>query len=336
MPVYNAESYLTYCVESLVKQTLKECEFIFIDDGSTDESLEILKWFLNTDERIVLFKQPNNEGVSSARNLGIEHANGEYIGFVDADDYVQKDMYEKLYKVAKNANVDIVVSNIEYEVNGKSKVSEMQFPTNKVLENEIIENEILPYFLLKDDLNSVCNKLFKREIIKKNKFRFNTELTLGEDGLFSLECFSQSRSCYFLNYTGYHYREVNGSATRNILKKDYFKNALELYKQEVSMDIYQKCDFVILEKMKTTRFINSVISYIHIYFTPNNDVSFFNRYMYVKSMISNKQVKQALPVYLQYNKEKFNWYDRLILKMIKRNFALGIYGATVYSRFRSR
>lgn len=101
VPVFNAEKYLKMCLNSLVSQTLKNIEIICIDDGSTDNSLAILDKFKSKDDRIKIIKQ-KNYGVSMARNNGISEAQGEYIGFVDADDWVDKDFFEKLYNAAQN------------------------------------------------------------------------------------------------------------------------------------------------------------------------------------------------------------------------------------------
>lgn len=109
VPVFNAEKYLKMCLNSLVSQTLKNIEIICIDDGSTDNSLAILDKFKSKDDRIKIIKQ-KNYGVSMARNNGISEAQGEYIGFVDADDWVDKDFFEKLYNAAQKYNADIATA----------------------------------------------------------------------------------------------------------------------------------------------------------------------------------------------------------------------------------
>ena len=109
VPVFNAEKYLKMCLNSLVSQTLKNIEIICIDDGSTDNSLAILDKFKSKDDRIKIIKQ-KNYGVSMARNNGISEAQGEYIGFVDADDWVDKDFFEKLYNATQKYNADIATA----------------------------------------------------------------------------------------------------------------------------------------------------------------------------------------------------------------------------------
>ena len=146
IPVYNCEKYIEECIESLINQTLQECEFIFVNDGSKDKSEEIIKKYADKDERITLINQKNS-GVSVARNIGIKKAVGEYIGFVDADDYVESDYYEKLYNTAKNNNCSIVVCNWKSRLNGKDSEFILPFIKNKVMNKKDIEDKI--HFLLK-------------------------------------------------------------------------------------------------------------------------------------------------------------------------------------------
>ena len=108
VPVYNVEKYLRQCVDSIVNQSLKEIEIICINDGSTDNSLQILEGYAQRDKRIKIINK-RNEGLSTARNTGMEYATGEYIGFVDSDDFINEKMYENLYKNAKSNKSDIVM-----------------------------------------------------------------------------------------------------------------------------------------------------------------------------------------------------------------------------------
>lgn len=111
IPIYNVEKYLRRCLNSIVNQTLSDIEIICINDGSTDNSLEILQEYAQKDERIVIINQ-QNEGVSRARNYGINIAKGEYIGFLDSDDYIDYNFYEKLYEAAKRTNAEIACASI--------------------------------------------------------------------------------------------------------------------------------------------------------------------------------------------------------------------------------
>jgi glycosyltransferase involved in cell wall biosynthesis len=114
VPVYNSEKYLETCLNSLEKQTLDSIEFIVIDDGSTDKSYEIMQKYAKKDKRFKIYSK-ENEGVGKTRNLGIKLAKGEYIGFVDSDDYVSNDYFGELYNVAKKYDADVsITSNVIY------------------------------------------------------------------------------------------------------------------------------------------------------------------------------------------------------------------------------
>ena len=335
IPVYNAEKYLAECIESLLSQTLKECEFIFINDGSKDRSRQVIEDYQKLDNRILLINQ-ENQGVSIARNTGLQTAAGEYIGFVDADDYIEKDMYERLYHSAKQGDCDVVISNFESEMEGQVFITKYPFPINQILHKEYIENELLPYFLKADNLNSVVNKVFKNQVIKEKNVEFPEQVALGEDGLFNIRFFSHATTMKYIEYAGYHYREVAGSATRNIAGKDYFHRSLEVYNLNLPEIYTRKMNKEKIRQLKSIKLVNSVMSYIHVYLKPSNDMSFSKRYKYVKNMICNKEVREALFVYYSDAYYMLGRYEKFIVNMMKQKSIMGLYCATAYSRFRNK
>lgn len=335
IPVYNAENYITQCIESLLNQTLRECEFIFINDGSTDNSEKIIEDYKKSDDRITLINQ-ENQGVSIARNRGLDVSTGEYVGFVDADDYIEKDMYEMLYNAAKHGNCDVVISNFKSEMQGREVITRYPFLVDTVLKKNYIEQELLPYFLRTDNLNTTVNKIYRNKVIKGNDVKFPEKIELGEDGIFNIKFFSNAINMKYIDYIGYHYREVVGSATRNIAKKDYFRRAIEVYTMELPNIYTDTHSRAKMNQLKSIKFISSVMSYIHIYFTPSKDVSFSKRYKYVKKMIGNKYVTEALSLCYKEIYSTHGRYEKLLIDMIKRKSAMGLYLATSYSRFKNR
>ncbi|MGG0237737.1 glycosyltransferase [Bacillus rhizoplanae] len=335
IPVYNAEKYITQCIESFLSQALQECEFIFVNDGSKDNSKQIIEKYQKLDSRIKLINQ-ENQGVSNARNTGLHVATGEYVGFVDADDYIEKDMYEILYNSAKQSNCDVVISNLKWEMEGHKVITKYPFPVDIVLKKDYIEQELLPYFLKTDNLNTAVNKIYRNKLIRENSVKFPEKVTLGEDGIFNMQFFSNAINMKYINYVGYHYREVAGSATRNISEKDYFKRAVEVYTMELPKIYTGKIDKARMRQLKSIKLIDSVMSYIHIYFTPSKDVNFSKRYKYVKNMIHNKYVREALLLYYKEIYSTLGRYEKLLIDMIKRKSTVGLYFATSYSRFRNR
>lgn len=161
VPVYNTEKYLSKCLNSLIKQTYKDIEIIVVNDGSKDKSLEIAKKFAKQDNRIKVFNKENG-GLSSARNFGIEKASGEYIGFVDSDDYIKENMFEILYNMIKEANAKIAICG--WYLVEDSQIRTCNFKCKKLVLNDEQAIDMLLNHVSFD--NFACNKLFHRALFK--------------------------------------------------------------------------------------------------------------------------------------------------------------------------
>lgn len=166
IPVYNVEKYLRQCLNSVVNQTLTDIEIICINDGSTDGSLEILREYEQKDSRIRLINK-ENEGISAARNQGIELAQGEYISFIDSDDWIEENYLEALYTAAKKYNSDIACSSI-IRVTGKRRRKKLvykteEFTVDKDKKNELTNAPISSY---------VWNKIYKRKPLLASGVKF--------------------------------------------------------------------------------------------------------------------------------------------------------------------
>ena len=198
-----------------------------------------------------------------------------------------------------------------------------------------IKQIIYPDLLQKEDLNDVWNKLYLRNIIKDYKLFFPKGAALGEDAVFNIKFFTYARSAFYLDYAGYHYREVSGSATRDIIAKDYFKRELEVYCQHIEEISFWGIEDKKVQKLKSIKLVNNVLSYIYIYFKPNKKVSFYSRYKYVKNMITNKKFIEALKLCIDELNITKGRYDKFIIKMAQLKFIAVIYFATTYSRLRN-
>jgi glycosyltransferase involved in cell wall biosynthesis len=332
IPVYNAELHLKKCIESLLSQTLKSCEFIFINDGSIDISKLIIEEFQKNDNRIILLNQ-ENQGVSIARNQGLKIAKGNYIGFVDADDYVESDYFENLYNEITQNNLYCVVGKYKSTLDGHTSISNHPFPSNEIFKKEFIQNTIIPFFIKEDKLNTIWNKLFRTEIITSiPKIQFPKGIVIGEDGLFNLLFFNQCNSVKFIDYCGYNYQEIAKSATRDASKKDYFAIALQQfnydYKNEFGVDLADD----VITKLKSLRLINAVISLVNVYF--NSNLKSKNNYVY--AMISNPIIRKILKEYwIEIVKDKTK-FQILILKGIQYKSVFLLQMATSYSNYRNK
>lgn len=334
IPVYNTANYLEECITSLLQQSYTNCEFIFINDGSTDGSLDILEKYKTIDARIIVIDQ-ENQGVSVARNQGLAIAKGTYIGFVDSDDWIEKDMYATLLKAIENHSCDLVLSNMKSFLNGKEYISTYNFPKNTTLKTDYIQGSILPYLIENDDLYSSCNKLFKASIIKENTIQFPPKIALSEDNVFNLLYFNAIKSMVYVDYTGYNYREVVGSATRNIIQHNYFQNVLRLYHFDYKSIMDLSLSEEEINKIKAAKLIKNVLSLFHIYFNPSNKLNFKERYSFVKMMVYNAEVQKELRHYFKDYYNSSNRYSKFLLSSMKEKSVLNIYIATIYSRLRN-
>ncbi|MBH5317298.1 glycosyltransferase [Paenibacillus sp. GSMTC-2017] len=333
IPVYNAETYLPACVESLLAQTLQECEFLFVNDGSIDSSAAILKGYQSRDDRIILINQMN-AGVSTARNEGIRRARGEYIGFVDADDWVEPDMYERMYQAASRNECDVVISNFESQMNGKTVLTRYDFPSDTSLNKSYIQKNILPIFMRTAALNAVWNKIFRKDLIEQHVVAFKHGMALGEDKDFNMNIFSYANTIVYLDYRGYHYREVEGSATHNIAKMDYFGNAIEVFRKDYPIVYASQFDPSEIKVLKSIELMKAIISYIHIYFNATKELGFWRRYSAVNRALEQKEVREAFHIYVEHRKDASR-YEKCMTFFIKIKSTLGLYCLTAYSRYRN-
>ncbi|MFE3872326.1 glycosyltransferase [Flavobacterium sp. ZS1P70] len=322
IPVYNAEKFLVDCIQSLLNQTLQECEFIFVNDGSSDSSQQIIEKFRGKDARIVLINQ-ENKGISSARNIGIEVSKGEYVGFLDNDDYVKETMFETLYNNAIKNNLDIVVSKTILGRDHKYIIKDAVFPTEKIYHQDFIQKYIITSLLREEDLFAVWNKIYKRSLVFQKEVRFPNSRVIEEDNMFNIQAFNQASKVIFLDYSGYFYREVTTSESRKTIENDYFDKALQKllfdYKKEYNLSVtYQE-----LEKLKAIRFIHRVC-YL-IYKCTTAKTSFSKKINYIRKMVFHPTVFSLSNQYrdeILYNKGK---YEFLVLKIIKNKSIVGLY-----------
>lgn len=204
IPVFNEEKRIEQCINSIQNQTLADIEIIVVNDGSTDNSYEIIKRISEKDNRIKLLNFSNG-GAAFALSMGLKNASGRYIGFSGADDWIEPRMFEKMVNRIEADESDLVVCNIRKEWENKSK------DTITINANEIINERLLEKFVLFEYDYSICNKLYKREYLYKYKIDFEHEIKIGQDVLFNLEAFSVIRSISLMPESFYHYVAKPGS-----------------------------------------------------------------------------------------------------------------------------
>lgn len=236
IPVYNVEKYLRKCLDSVVNQTCKDIEIIIINDGSTDNSLEICKEYSKNDPRIELIDK-KNEGVSKARNTGLACATGEYVCFVDSDDWIELNMIEKLYNSSVINNADFCMCNYIKENGTQSEYIKANIYKEVLIGSEIKDNLLIPLIERDDNekehalegFRTPWGKFFRRQIIDKYNIKFREDLIIGEDFIFDLEFLINASKAVINNGFYYHYLNNVNSATMKY-KKDCWKS---IYKNTI-------------------------------------------------------------------------------------------------------
>ena len=203
VPVYNAEKYLKNCIDSILSQTYPNWELILIDNGSTDGSMDICRNYALKDSRISAIHQYQNKGVSVARNLGMERCSGEFITFVDADDWIKEDYLETMLRIQKAQSAELVICEYDF-VHDTDRITEPPKTQEDIEKTIKIYNteQYLENYLLEG--NPHCwGVLYKNSIL--DQLKFPAGLTIGEDLLFILEASMRAEKIVVTGYKGYQY-----------------------------------------------------------------------------------------------------------------------------------
>lgn len=315
MPVYNSQQYVKAAVNSIVKQSYKNIEIICVNDCSTDESLAVLNELAENDRRIKVIDSPVNVGAGEARNLAINQAQGEYITFVDADDTIEQELYQRVVDEIHLNNPDQVVWGlIEEHFDDNDKliktvpiISAYRFQDNKrdivktVLELE--ENSLFGY---------QWNSFYRASVIKDNNIKFEKAL-FYEDYFFNLEFAKCMKTLSVLDYAGYHYfKRVNSSITHRFTK-DYFalsyRRIESMYNYCSDMG-YVESDVYNILGNRLLRYTFSALSRNH---NPLSEMAFLDMKKWVKENTNREMYSILLP------KCETNNAAHKVLKMLVKN-----------------
>lgn len=297
IPVYNSEKYLEECINSLLNQTYKNIEIILINDGSTDSSYEICMKYKKYD--FIKIINQENQGVSAARNTGLKNATGEFIMFVDCDDYVANNIVEELLKNMSDCDMAICEYNELY------KNTLIPIPINN--KDRVINNKKAIELTFDSAGGYIWNKIFKFDIIKRNNILFDTNIHMLEDQLFVIEYLTYTNKVAITNKALYNYRIRKSSAVGNIYSQKYSTILISLKRINEIIDKLHIDDIIIKQK---------ILEY-----------SLKNKNNYIAKNIENyfgKDIKKIYKEFLNSNKVKFK--SKLKIFVMKNlNFIFQIY-----------
>lgn len=244
VPVYNAEKYLSHCLDSILAQDFTDYELILVDDGSTDSSGAVCDRYAAAHSQIRCLHQPNG-GHTCARQNGVRTSRGEYIAFMDSDDWIDAEMYSRMCGAARETGADIVHCDFTAVMPGKTKVCGTPFPAGfydkAKLMDTVYPNMIYfgTYFVFGIAPN-LWNKLFRRNILEKYLLRLPHDIIVGEDGPVTYACMLEATSVYFCKEAYYYYRSNADSVSHHIDAKRLAENHVmfDTYRQFIDQSAY--------------------------------------------------------------------------------------------------
>lgn len=302
IPVYNVEKYLRECLDSIVNQTFKDIEIICVDDGSTDKSLEILQEYKQKDQRLIVISQ-TNKGVSVARNIGIQNAQGEYIMFVDSDDWLANNACERAYYNAKEKKCDVLLFS-HNKFNNQSCTSDGRLQDLYIeLQNKSTTFEESASTLA----FSPCEpwgKLYKKELLTENNINFPHNIQAGEDRVFYINVCIHAHSICVLFENLYYYRQN----TENSLSKNNKTTLPHLFKTHIAIKkLLKKAKIKDYNKICTINLDRTVNAYLWQWYGIHNSFVQKNNIKYLYKI--DNECKKVPKEYKEYLTE----YDRLKL-----------------------
>ena len=331
IPCYNVEEYLPKCLDSIINQTYKNLEIICINDGSKDNTLDILNEYKKSDDRIIVIDQ-ENQGLSGARNTGIINSNGDYIMFVDSDDWIDQDTCEKALKEAIENNCDVVIWNYVREFVDASK-EQYIFGKEKInfKDNDYINciyrrvfgliNEELSTPEKADSIVTAWGKLYKRTLIIDNDdivSFVDTKLIGTEDALFNVYALGNANSAVYLPNCFNHYRKTNIDSLTSTYKPNLFSQWKKLY---------DLIDEYIASNELGEEFIQALnnricLSIIGLGLNILRAGKQINKVKEIKNIISFSRYRSA---YKQLKLKYFPFHWKVFFLFAKYNFAFGVY-----------
>lgn len=321
IPVYNVEEYIEECLDSVVNQTLKEIEIIIVNDGTQDNSMKKIERFLS-DKRIIVLNKENG-GVSSARNIGMKIAKGEYISFIDPDDFIELTMIEELYKEVEDS--DIIFSNfISFDNVSKTKKIEKKYIKKTRNGSMIWSNRGLEF-------KSATSKLYKRSFLEKNHILF-IEKMINEDFPFNFTAFIISNNVKYIKKFHYYYRQnrdgsITTSPNREKEIESYKKIViyLEKFMSRIENNDFKKTRIYLLMayyKALSYKIQNMDISLLE---TKNFEMKlkaiFEEKYSKEEIEIIRMDVNEVLKTIMYYRISLFNkfyWKNKIFTKKVFR------------------
>lgn len=329
MPVYNAEKYLAKSIDSILNQTLKEFELILVNDGSKDNSKCICDEYKLKDDRIKVIHKIN-EGACIARNTGLENAIGEYIQFIDADDYIENNMLEEQYNLAKETQAEVVMCGMKYDIHQKNGqiIYEESSYKDMILKSQ---DDIKPIFMdLFDNLlfNYTHNKLYKASFLKDNNLRFIDWLPIDQDTNFNIDVFRQLNKLTISTKSYYHYIKTFEETIVSRYHPNKFEVRTFRYNRLKALlkdwDIYDINNSITISSI----YIHQVIECIEGYSHNKCKLNFRDKLKNINKILNKHEVIESMKI-----SSCKSIYTKIVSNVMKLNMSMGVYFLVLIKKF---
>lgn len=330
VPIYNVEKYLERCLDSLINQTYKNIEIIAINDGSTDSSLKILRTYETIDSRIKIINK-DNEGLSQSRNVGINLATGEYITFVDSDDWIELNFLEIMINLMELNNTDVSLCSYSREYAEKAMDKDLGFKDIEIFNQNDVRNKLYRRMIgpIEDELKSPENldslitawgKVYKTSIVKDNNIKFiDTSIIGTEDLLFNVYVFNYVNKAVLINKPLYHYWKGNLSSLTSGYKENLIDKWIKKHsfiKQFLIENNYEEVFFDALNNRICLSVLGLGLNEC------SNKVSIIKKVRNIKGIINDNHIKVA---FSKCDLRKLPVHWRVFHTFNKYRFAIGSY-----------
>lgn len=226
VPIYNIETYLRKCIESIINQTIQKLDIVLVDDGSTDGSAGICDEFSELDDRITVIHKENG-GLVSARKAGIQIAKGDLIAWVDGDDWIESDYIEKMYEVMIKTDADIVAADLFFDIGNNSKVVRNGIAYGCYAPVDIVENMLCSGTFYEYGINPhIYTKIMKKKLICPRQLEVDERIIAGEDAAVVYPCILEANKICIADICGYHYVQHPGAITKTTSPDELFRNQI--------------------------------------------------------------------------------------------------------------
>lgn len=321
VPIFKVpEKCLRRCIESLLNQTLKNIEIILVDDGSPDENGKIIDEYAATDERIIAVHQ-KNKGLSGARNTAFDNASGEYVMFLDGDDYLENNTCERAFSIAHEYNVDIVIWDIITDYGKGNKLTKTIEGNSRLLDTQDCNDMAMRVLNFNGHVGQVFGKIIRNSLLRDNNIRHIDSLKQGAEGIvFNVLLYDKVNSIYYLNEALNHY-VYNDQSISHSHNDENYKLIIQCF--EYIRDYYSgnKQKDKIEEAIYTRVLYVIITTAISGYFNPDSGITYKERVIGMKKFLDDPMIQTSLR---KGNKKSLDRQRKIIIFFIKNNWWLAI------------